>query len=220
VTAFNGPLSLTWPAFDLSPAGSGLLGALRSFVAYWIAVFAAGAFVFCALLGIQGIVAQLPRRYFLRLSSVLQMASFALLFCGFFLEPSLSAPRALGAPLNRHLLALWPSYWFFGLFEYLNGWPAGLGPTHLQGYSGLNGAPADVVGWLAGRAWVALAVAVSVAAASFLLSYLRTIRKIVEEPDIVPGRRGASGCRPSATRCAPRSCSLPSAPSCAAASTA
>jgi len=47
VAALNGPASLTWPAFVLAAPDSGFSGAIRSFVAYWIAVAAAGAFVFC-----------------------------------------------------------------------------------------------------------------------------------------------------------------------------
>jgi hypothetical protein len=43
---------------------------------------------------------------------------------------------------------------------------------------------------LARRAVIGLAAAVLAAAGAFLLSYFRTLRKIVEEPDIVPGSRG------------------------------
>jgi hypothetical protein len=51
----------------------------------------------------------------------------------------------------------------------------------------LRGSPA--LPSLARRAWIALAIAVSVTAVSYALSYFRTLRKIVEEPDIVPGSR-------------------------------
>lgn len=43
---------------------------------------------------------------------------------------------------------------------------------------------------LAGRAVLGLAIAVVVAAVAFILSWLRTMRKIAEEPDILPGSRG------------------------------
>ena len=193
VAAFNGGLSLTWATFDFSPAGSGLTGALRCFAAFWLASLAGGAFVFCALLGVQGIAGQLPRRYFLRLSSFLQMASFIVLFCGYFLEPSAAVPRVLAAAQHRGLLDWWPSYWFLGLFEKLNGWPAAVGSDGTtQGFAALNGAPAAAVAVLAGRAVLGLAIAVLIAGAAFLLAYLRTLRKIVEEPDILPGARGGA----------------------------
>jgi len=173
VGAFNGAVSLTWPLFVFSPPGSGLLGSLRAFAAYWIAVLAAGAFVFCGLLGVQGLAAQLPRRYFLRLSSLLQMAAFILLVCGYVLEPSIFQPRLL-ATTNPHTLAWWPTYWFFGLFEVLNGWRFPFFPQ------------------LAHRAEAGLAIAAGGAGAAYLIAYLRTIRRVVEEPDIVPGARGGT----------------------------
>jgi hypothetical protein len=42
------------------------------------------------------------------------------------------------------------------------------------------------------RAWLSLALALVVSATAFLLSYFRTIRKIVEAPDITPAVRGLS----------------------------
>jgi hypothetical protein len=192
VGAFNGGLSLTWATFDFSPAGSGFTGALRCFAAFWLASLAGGGFVFCALLGVQGIAGQLPRRYFLRLSSFLQMASFIVLFCGYFLEPSAAVPRVLAAAQQRGLLDWWPSYWFLGLFEKLNGWPAAVGYYPTQGFATLNGAPAAAVTALAERAVAGLAMVVFIAGAAFLLAYLRTLRKIVEEPDILPGARGGA----------------------------
>jgi hypothetical protein len=80
LVAFNGFPSLSWALFVLAPPQAGIAGALRCFVAYWIALFAAGAFVFCVLLTVQGIAGQLPRRWFLRVSPPLQMCTFAALF--------------------------------------------------------------------------------------------------------------------------------------------
>ena len=51
----------------------------------------------------------------------------------------------------------------------------------------LHGSPA--LAPLARRAWIGLAIAVSVTAVAYALSYFRTLRKIVEEPDIMPGGR-------------------------------
>jgi hypothetical protein len=117
------------------------------------------------VLGVQGLAGLLPRRRFLRASAFLQMAAFSLFVCVYFLEPSLTALE------NQRSLAWLPSYWFLGMFQALNG------SMH----------PAMVP--LARRAWMGLAIAVFGAGVAFLLSYFRTLRKIVEEPDIVPGSR-------------------------------
>jgi hypothetical protein len=162
---------LTWP-IAFFPLNSGFPGFLRSIAAYWITMLAAGAFIYCSVLGVQGLAAQLPRRLFLRLSAFLQMAGFCLILSVYFLQPALATPKALTAAQNQGLLAWLPSYWFLGLFQALNG----------------SMRPALVP--LASRAWTSLAIVVSVAGLAFLLSYFRTLRKIVEEPDIVPGSRG------------------------------
>jgi CubicO group peptidase (beta-lactamase class C family) len=155
------------------PAGGGLFGALRSFVAYWITMLAAGVFIFCCVLGLQGVAAQLlPRRLFLRVSSLLQLTAFCVLVCVYVLQPIFPDMSAIVAAENRWPLSWSPSYWFVGLFQALNGSPA-LAP-------------------LAHRAWVGLLTVLSVTAAAYALSYWRTLRQIVEEPDIVPGTRRAN----------------------------
>ena len=164
------------PAISLGgvviPAIGGLPGWLWSLAAYWITMFAAGIFIFCCVLGAQGLAAQLlPRRQFLRLSSTLQMAAFCLFVSVYFLEPSV--PAVLDVNPDPRLLAWLPSYWFLGMFQQMSG--------------SLHPALAP----LARRAWEASALVVGVTAVAYLLSYLRTLRKIVEEPDIVPAARGA-----------------------------
>jgi CubicO group peptidase (beta-lactamase class C family) len=153
----------------LIPKHGGFFGVLRLYFAYWVTMFAAGAFIFCSVLTVQGIAAQLPRRHFLRLSSFLQMASFCLFVSVYFLQPALGDPFAMG--WNQRLAWL-PSYWFLGLFQFLNG--------------SLHPAMAP----LAHRALIGFTAAVGGAGVAFLVSYFRTIRKIVEEPDILPGARG------------------------------
>ena len=146
---------------------------IRGIFAYWVTMLAAGLFVFCCVLGVQGLAAQLlPRRQFLRVSGLLQMAAFCTFVSVYFLEPPLVSPRALSAPENQRLLASLPSYWFLGLFQQLNG------SMH----------PAMAA--LPRRAWTGLGGTVLIAGGAFLLSYFHTLRKIVEEPDIAPAPRG------------------------------
>jgi len=165
LTGFPAPLAFV-------PLNSGLIGLPRSFAAYWITMFAAGAFIFCCVLVVQGLAAQmLPRRHFLRMSSFLQLVAFCLFVGVYFLQPSLTSPEALTAAENQHGLACLPSYWFLGLFQQLNG--------------SMQSAFAP----LALRAWLGLVIAGCAAAALYSLSYFRMLRRIAEEPDIVPGFR-------------------------------
>ena len=177
VFALNALAGIVLP-FVFLPANANLLdmifslGLYRSFAAYWITMLSAGAFIFCSVLAVQGLAAyMLSRRRFLRLSAFLQMAAFCLFVSVYFLQPSLATPKALSAPENRYLLAWLPSYWFLGLFQQLNG------SIH----------PAMVP--LARRAWTGLGIAVLASGTAFLLSYFRTLRKIIEEPDILPSPR-------------------------------
>ncbi len=170
VTALLGPriraLLAGAPALSLEtaviPATGGTLHLIRMFGVYWIAMMAAGAFVFCCVLGLQGLAAQLlPRRIFLRISSFLQIGAFFVFVAVYFLEPKIASPGQ-----SQPYLDWSPSYWFLGLFQQLSGSPA--------------------LASLARRAWLGIAIAVSVTAIAYVLSYLRTMRQIVEEPDITP----------------------------------
>ena len=150
------------------PAQGGLLGLIRLFAVYWFTMLAAGVFIFCCVLGVQGLAAQLlPRRLFLRASSFLQLGAFCLFVSVYFLQPMIAMPSAILDAQSQGPPAWSPSYWFLGLFQQLNGSPA-LAP-------------------LAARAWIGLAIAVGTTAAAYALSYFRTLHKIAEEPDIVPG---------------------------------
>ncbi len=142
---------VTWPlAFALlPPAGRGLFGAVRWFLAYWFTMFASGAFIYCGVLAVQGLTAQfLPRRLFLRVSALLQIVAFGVFASMYLLERPVS--------------------WFQALLGQL------AGP--------MNSAPVP----LARRAWIGLGVTVVAAVAAYALSYARTVRQIVEEPDITP----------------------------------
>jgi CubicO group peptidase (beta-lactamase class C family) len=146
-------------------------GVARAFASYWLAMLAAGAFIYCCVLALQGLTAELlPRGWFLRASSWLQVGAFTTLVGGHFFQ---KPPQyALIAGAREPLLAWVPSYWFVGLFQQLNGT---LHPALLP---------------LAKRAWWGLAASAGVAAIAYALAYMRTVRRVVEEPDIVPGARG------------------------------
>lgn len=175
VAAFHSIAGFAWPMV-LAPPGSGFTGTLRFVAAFWITFLAAGMFLYCAILGVQAVAAQLPRRWYLRVSSVVQVGAFILFLGVFFFQPSLTTAASLGAEENQRTLAWLPTYWFLGLLSELSGAYAGVGHA--------------VMAPLALRAIFGLAIAIFVAGGAFLLSYLRTMRKIVEEPDIVPGSRG------------------------------
>lgn len=176
VVLLNCATGLGWPlAFALlAPAkNSLLLGLARWFAAYWFTMFAAAFFVYCSVLAVEGLAVQLlPRRIFLRVSGALQIAAFGLFVCAYFLEPAVDGMRTLVAPVNHRFLLYVPTYWFLGLFDQLNG------SVH------------PALAPLARRAWTGLAVATLAAGAMYAMSHMRTMRQIVEEPDITSGPRG------------------------------
>jgi hypothetical protein len=173
ILALNGLCGLAWP-FVLGISGGFVNGFLRTLAAYWFTMIAASAFLYGSVLTIQGLTAlMLPRKLFLRVSAILQVAALALILSVYFLQGTITSLAALAAPQNHSLLASSPSFWFFALFNQLRGTL----PPNLA--------------WLASRAWAALGIAVTGAVGSLLLCYVRTMRKTVEEPDLVPGARSS-----------------------------
>ncbi|HEX4757657.1 MAG TPA: hypothetical protein VH308_06730 [Terracidiphilus sp.] len=166
-------LALNFAAgFALSLILGGIPRFLLILAAYFFTMAGASLFVYGSVLTVQGLIALLlPRRFFLRLSALLQIAAFGLILCVYFLDETITSPAVFATPENQRLLAWSPPYWFFALFNQV-----------------LGTLPANLA-WLADRAWAGLAIAVPGAVASLLLCYLRTMRKTVEEPDLVPGSR-------------------------------
>ena len=150
-----------------------IFGSFQVLAAYWITMVVATLFLYCAVLAFQGLASLiLPRRLFLRLSALLQLAAFGLFISVYFLEPALGTVPELLAPENQRVLVLSPQLWFLGLFNQINGT-----------------LPLDLT-WLAHRAWIALAIVVTGATASLLLTYFRTMKATIEAPDLVPGTGG------------------------------
>jgi hypothetical protein len=173
VLTLNFATGIAWPLMIGARHGS-IWGFFQSFAAYWFTMTAASVFIYCSVLTVQGFTALLlPRRIFLRLSAILQLAAFGLVLAAYFLQPSLITPAEMAAPQNQWVLAWSPSFWFFALFNQL------------------NGSLPVALGWLARRGWLGTGLAVFGADASLLLCYLRTMKKTVEEPDLVPGARGS-----------------------------
>ena len=79
-----------WPlALNASaPATGGVRSWIRLLTAYWLTMMAAGVFIFGLAMSAQGIAASLlPRRHFLRVSSLLQLGAFCLIVGVYFLQP-------------------------------------------------------------------------------------------------------------------------------------
>lgn len=169
--ALNVFSGIIWP-FAVGMVNGGYPGFFRALAAYWFTMAAATVFLYCSLLAVQGLTSLLlPRRLSLPVSGFLQLAAFGTVFATYFLQGTLTSPSAMVAPGNQLLLASSPSFWFFALFNKLNGTL----PSYLN--------------WLARRAWIGLGIAVTGAAASMLLCYLHAMRRIAEGQDLVPGRR-------------------------------
>ena len=172
IAAVNILTSLASPAGFASP-GSHIWDLLRMFGVYWIAMIAAGAFNFCLVLTIQGLAQLLPRQQFLRVSAILQIAAFFLFVSMYFLQLPFASPADLLSLQSRQLLAWLPSYWFFGLFQQLNG-----------------ASTPEAFAMLARRAWIGLAGSIGGAGVAYLICYFRALRGIAEQPDILPGSAG------------------------------
>ncbi|HVQ16191.1 MAG TPA: hypothetical protein VMS40_21465, partial [Vicinamibacterales bacterium] len=151
-------------AVVIPPAG-GVGTGVRLFVAYWITMIAAAAFVFGLAMTVQGLAAAvLPRRYFLRTSSWLQLAMFCLVVGTYFVQPMVIRPDVLRAAQAGGPLAALPSLWFVGLLQQLSGSPA-LAP-------------------LARNAWMALGLVAIGTTLVCLVSYARMLRQVAEQPDV------------------------------------
>jgi hypothetical protein len=156
-------ISLTRPVVQ----GTGSVWSiLRSFAAYWITLFAAGVFVFCFVISLQGLAQLLPRQVFLRSSSFLQLGCFLLLLTVYFCQIPFAGPDALTEGLSW--IQWLPSYCFLAVFQQL------------------NGALPVVMRQMMQRAWIGLALSLAGAVASYLICYFRTLRLIAEQPDIQP----------------------------------
>ncbi len=153
----------------LVPGRASFWVTVRAFFAYWITLFASGAFVLCSVLTAQGLAQLLPRQFFLRISSTLQLGFFCVFVLGYFLQPPFAGISALADQQER--LSWVPSYWFLALFQSLNG---ALPPMLMP---------------LAQRAWIGLAVSVAGAGCSYTICYFWALSKIAEQPDILPAPR-------------------------------
>ena len=167
----------TGVAMPLLVAGEGLAEGLRAMAAYWVAVSAAALFVCSALVALQGVITQvLPYRVSLRVSSLLQFAAFFAVLGFYVLKPAFPATEQI-APAAHGWESWLPSFWFFAIFQML------------------NGARAPEFQMLAARGWWALAIAAGTAAVSLGLAYGRAVRNIVEQPDIAPSDRSRPAAR-------------------------
>jgi len=162
VVALNFGMGLVLPVVT----GGTLLGILRALFAWWFTMAVAAVFLYGGVLAVQGWTALLlPRRRFLQFSALLQLAAFALFLAGWIFQPSLA--DMAGKP--GHPEGRWPACWFLCLALQLDGRL----PPHAA--------------WLARRAWIGLAISMAAAGTSLLLCYLRTMKKTIEEPDLLPG---------------------------------
>jgi CubicO group peptidase (beta-lactamase class C family) len=149
--------------------GSGPRHFPRWLAAYWITMFVAGGFAFSFVLALQGIAALvLPRRLFLRVSGVLQLAIFSICVAGAILDPKFPDLDTLISPVAQRAFLWSPTYWFLGVFHSMNGL------TH------------PALTRLGHMAWAAFGGAVTIAAACYALAYLRVLKQTVEAPEIAP----------------------------------
>ena len=141
---------------------TGIGESIRSFISWWITLFAAGTFTFSCGLALQGVMGQLlPWRHFLRISGALQISWLFVVFGFFFLTP----------PFGDSNPPAWiPSFWFVGLLHVLR---------HDSN---------ELMNSLALKAVIAMGVVIPVAAVVSILSSARNARRIIETPEIAPAK--------------------------------
>ena len=157
------------PAVSLAavaiPASGRVRGGVRLLVAYWITMMAASIFTLGLAMTVQGVAAAvLSRRLFLRVSSWLQLATFCLVVGTYLLQPMVIRPEVLRAAQSGGVFSASPSLLFLGVLQELSGSPA-LAP-------------------LAASAWIGLGVVVLSTAIVCVLTGVRTLRQVAEQPDI------------------------------------
>ncbi len=171
VVTLNFASGIAWPLFIGAHRQSGW-GVFQALGAYWLTMIGIGVFLYGSVLAIQGLTSLIfPRRVFLVLSAFLQIACFCAFLAVYFLQPTITSRTGIGTAEN-HWVTWSPSFWFFALFNQLNGSI----PVELS--------------WLARRAWISLGLTVTGAIVSLVLCYLATMRKTLEEPDLVPAAHG------------------------------
>jgi len=138
---------------------------LRFWAAHLLAVAASGVFGAAFLLALEGVLLGLMGdRFFRRISLWLQGFFVVALLTLLFLYPATAS--SLGAVLqsNSRLVSWIPSFWFLGIYQRI-----------LDGSS-----TAPVFVYIARIGWMALAIAVALAVASYPLAWWRKTRGLVE----------------------------------------
>ena len=149
-------------------AADTLIGVLLSATAWWTTMGAAGTFIFCVILSLQGLASQLLSwRGFLRVSGGLQLLALFAVLGLFFLTP----PFALTMQHPSNLIQFLPSYWFAGLLLDLKG-------NHDHHFA-----------MLAPIALRNLSISVACAAVLYIAAWIRNVRRIAEAPEIAPSIR-------------------------------
>lgn len=138
-----------------------------------LAIVAANAFVFLAIVAVQAVLMNvLGWRWFRRFSPLAQLLLIALLLVMFFRAPGLVGAMHPARPAPA-ALQWFPPAWFVGLYQYELGWRQAV-------FSGM-----------AARAWMGVGAMALVAAAGFAASYHRHVRRSLEAMETTgaaPGR--------------------------------
>jgi predicted permease len=149
-------------------AGNTVVFALRGIVAHFVASCGAGAFVFLALAGVQGLLLVLVGpRVFARVAPAAQALVVALAMGAALAIPAISraAAAALTAGTPVHSWVFWtPPFWFLGVYETV----LGTSDPRLHG--------------LAMTAGLALAGAMLLVASTYPIVYARVLRASLERP--------------------------------------
>ncbi|MEO7192619.1 MAG: hypothetical protein ABI051_16325 [Vicinamibacterales bacterium] len=177
--ALNGPAALSIGV--ALAAGSHFRFALRGIAAHLVAGGMGCTFLFLAVTSAQGLALALTGPgAFKRVSSMLQLVVIGGVVIGFLLQPLFAiSTRDTIAGVgvhNRPWMLHLPPFWFLGTYEWV------LGTSN------------PVLTSLHWRGMAAFSLLLVVTAVSYLVSYARLSRAVVEGADAAPPRPGAAAC--------------------------
>lgn len=172
VAATNLPSALLLPVISMGLPDARQAGLARVLAAQAASTGAAALFAFLAVAGLQGLMVNvLNPRLFRKVSPAVQMAGMSLMILSLLLFPLYSMMMRSLAAQHPDWMALFPCYWFTGLYEIFVPGP---------------GLRFRELGWLGIRA---TAVAALVFCACWAAGFRRHYRRTLEAEDTAPRRR-------------------------------
>jgi len=181
--AVGAPGTVLYPLMATMARPMGFLGLCRWVLAHGLSVAAASVFIFLFFVALEGLVLTvLSYRWFEKVSAYIQGLLIAALLMFALLMPQVTGNLPLLVRTRSPLLSLLPPMWFFGLYR------------AMLGYS------EPIYHALAVKALEGLAVVLAISIATYVASYWKHLRSMLEVAEEREPWRAAQGLRRSMAR--------------------